>query len=95
MGLGFRPGPDFHVLDTLGIRMPRCEDHSKTRKDRASAFEARLSSLDDASCTEPGGGSRELLRYDGEEPLELSPGDGVLVPVMRSKGSPQRDPCPR
>ena len=86
MGLGFRPGPDFHVLDTLGIRMPRCEDHSRTRKDRAYAFEARLSCLDDASCTEPGGGSRELLRYDGEEPLELSPGDGVLVPVVREAG---------
>ena len=33
MGLGFRPGPDCHVLDTLGIKMPRCEDLSRTRKD--------------------------------------------------------------
>ena len=31
MGLGFRPGPDFHVLDTLGIRMPRCEDHTRSQ----------------------------------------------------------------
>ena len=25
-GLGFRPGPDGHILDTLGIKMPRCEE---------------------------------------------------------------------
>ena len=45
MGLGFRPGPDFHVLDTLKGRMPRCEDNTRTRKDRAYPFEAWLSSL--------------------------------------------------
>ena len=47
MGLGFRPGPETHVLDTLGVQIPRCEDLTRTRKDRAYAFEARLSSLDD------------------------------------------------
>ena len=81
MGLGFRPG--HHILDTLSIRIPRCEDYTRVRKDRAYAFEARLSSLDGAGCFEPGGTDRELLRYSGAEPLELAPGDGVLVPVER------------
>ena len=45
MGLGFRPGPEHHILDTLSIRIPRCEDYTRVRKDRAYAFEARLSSL--------------------------------------------------
>ena len=27
MGLGFRPGPEHHILDTLSIRIPRCEDY--------------------------------------------------------------------
>ena len=56
---------------------------TRFRKDRAYAFEARLSSLDGAGCSEPGGTDRELLRYSGAEPLELAPGDGVLVPVER------------
>ena len=56
---------------------------ASVRKDRAYAFEARLSSLDGAGCFEPGGTDRELLRYSGAEPLELAPGDGVLVPVER------------
>ena len=34
-------------------------------------------------CFEPGGAARELLRYAGAEPLELAPGDRVLVPVKR------------
>ena len=55
----------------------------RVRKDRAYAFEARLSSLHGAGCSEPGGTDRELLRYSGAEPLELAPGDGVLVPVER------------
>ena len=83
MGLGFRPGLEHHILDTLSIRIPRCEDYTRVRKDRASAFEARLSSLDGAGCFEPGGTDRELLRHSGAEPLELAPGDGVLVPVER------------
>ena len=69
MGLGFRPGPEHHILDTLSIRIPRCEDYTRVRKDRAYAFEARLSSLDGAGCSEPGGTDRELLRYSGAEPL--------------------------
>ena len=73
MGLGFRPGPEHHILDTLSIRIPRCEDYTRVRKDRAYAFEARLSSLDGAGCSEPGGTDRELLNYSGAEPLELVP----------------------
>ena len=34
-GVGFCPALDYHMLDTLGVRLPRCEDHSCTRKDRA------------------------------------------------------------
>ena len=30
MGLGFRPGPETHVLDTLGVQIPRCEDLTRT-----------------------------------------------------------------
>ena len=28
MGLGFRPGPEHHILDTLSIRIARCEDYT-------------------------------------------------------------------
>ena len=79
MGLGFKPGPEHHILDTLSIRIPPCEDYTRVRKDRAYAFEARLFCLDGAGCSEPGGADRELLRYSGAEPLELA----VLVPVER------------
>ena len=85
MGLGFRPGPETHVLDTLGVQIPRCEDLTRTRKDRAYAFEARLSSLDDSTSREPGGEDREFLRFDGDESLHLGLGDGVLVPVWRRR----------
>ena len=89
MGLGFRPGPEHHILDTLSIRIPRCEDYTRVRKDRAYAFEARLSSLDGAGCFEPGGTDRELLRYSGAEPLELAPGDPASVfPVDCEHRSP-------
>ena len=60
MGLGFRPGPETHVLDTLAVQIPRCEDLTRTRKDRAYAFEARLSSLDDSTSREPGEEDRAL-----------------------------------
>ena len=53
MGLGFRPGPEHHILDTLSIRIPRCEDYTRVRKDRAYAFEARLSSLDGDGLRRP------------------------------------------
>ena len=55
------------------IRIPRCEDYTRVRKDRAYAFEARLSSLDGAGCFEPGGADRELLRYSRAASLETAP----------------------
>ena len=83
MGFGFRPGPDCHVLDTLGIKMPRCEDLSRTRKDKAYPFTSVVSSLDDEFCCEPGDEKRQLLLYDGEDVLAVEAGEGVLVPVKR------------
>lgn len=63
LGLGFRPGPDCHIFDTLGVKTPRCEDLSRTRKDRAYPFTSMLSSVDDRRCAEPGDSSRQLLLY--------------------------------
>ena len=82
-GLGFRPGPDCHVLDTLGIKMPRCEDLSRTRKDKAYPFTSVVSSVDDELCCEPGDWKRQLLLYDGNDVLSVEAGEGVLVPVKR------------
>ena len=59
-GLGFRPALDYHMLDTLGVKLPA--PHSRTRKDRAYAF-SRAS-----DCFEPGDGDSGLLRFDGSEP---------------------------
>ena len=96
MGLGFRPGPDAHVLDTLGIKVPRCEDSSHVRKDRAYPFVSVLSSLDGPDEAEPGGDDRHLLRYDGGEPVCLDPGDGALIPVQRASiVRPRTLPCVR
>ena len=55
-GLGFRPGPNAHIFDSLGVHMPRCEDLSAERKDRAYAFESVISSVDSglAGSSEPG-----------------------------------------
>ena len=80
-GLGFRPGPDCHILDSLGIQVPRCEDNTNARRDRAYPFVSVLSSVDGSGSCEPGGGDRQLLRYDAVEPAVVSPGDGLLVPV--------------
>ena len=83
MGLGFRPGPEHHILDTLSIRIPRCEDYTlASGRDRAYAFEARPAWTGLAAMSQ-GAPRRELLRYSGAEPLELAPGDGVLVSVER------------
>ena len=81
-GLGFRPGPGFHFLDTVGVKMPRCEDHSKGRHDRAYPFSV-ASSLDDHSALPRDGAPRDLLVAACGEPVELFPGDGVLIPVDR------------
>ena len=95
MGLGFRPGPETHVLDTLGVQIPRCEDLTQTRKDRAYAFKARLSSLDDPTSREPGGEDREFLRFDGEESLQLVPGMASLSPSGGMRRRPPTAPCPK
>ena len=81
-GLGFRPGPGFHFLDTVGVKMPRCEDHSEGRHDRAYPFSV-ASSLDDHSALPRDGAPRDLLVAACGEPVELFPGDGVLIPVDR------------
>ena len=80
------PFAAFSTQKTASVNQPSAVLGFRRAKDRAYAFEARLSSLDGAGCSEPGGTDRELLTYSGAtgaEPLELAPGDGVLVPVER------------
>ena len=80
-GLGFRPGPTTHMLDTLGIGMPRVE-HIVQRPDRAYVARSVISSLD--SCVWVAGEeAKEVLVLDSQEVLELGPDDGALVPVKR------------
>ena len=38
---------------------------------------------------EPDDSDRGLLTFDGQEPLSLQPGDGVLIPVKREEGGLQ------
>ena len=74
-GLGFKPEVNGHVLQSLGIMMPRVEDHSNVRPDRAYPFTSQVVGLFD----EPGpagedssGGAPEstsLLVYSGRTPL--------------------------
>ena len=80
-GLGFRPGPTAHMLDTLGIGMPRVE-HMVQRPDRAYVARSVVSSLD--SCVGVvNEEAKEVLVLDSPEVLELGPDDGALVPVKR------------
>ena len=80
-GVGFRPGPTTHMLDTLGIGMPRVE-HIVQRPDRAYVARSVISSLD--SCVWVAGEeAKEVLVLDSQEVLELGPDDGALVPVKR------------
>ena len=80
-GLGFRPGPTTHMLDTLGIGMPRVE-HIVQRPDRAYVARSVISSLD--SCVWVAGEeAKGVLVLDSQEVLELGPDDGALVPVKR------------
>ena len=37
-GLGFRRWLDYHMLDTLRVSLPRCEDYSRARKDGLCLF---------------------------------------------------------
>ena len=80
-GLGFRPGPTAHMLDTLGIGMPRVE-HMVQRPDRAYVARSVVSSLD--LCVGVINEEvKEVLVLDSPEVLELGPDDGALVPVKR------------
>ena len=85
-GLGFRPGPGAHILDSLGVQIPRCEDHSAERKDRAYVFESVVSAVESTlpGVSEPGSGKRALLVFSGDEDVHLSPGEGALIPVVRT-----------
>ena len=58
----------------LGVRLPRCEDYSRTRKDRAYAFSSSLSAVAGMDCFEPGDADCGLLTFDAPEPLSLQPG---------------------
>ena len=85
-GLGFRPGPKAHVLDSLGVQIPRCEDCSVDRKDRAYVLESVISAVESTltGVSEPCTGKRSLLVFAGDEEVHLAPGEGALVPVTRS-----------
>ena len=82
-GLGFRPGPQSHILDTLGVRIPRCEDSSVERKDRAYVLQSVISAFDATlqDADEPGSGRRAPVVFAGDEEVQLLPGEGALVPV--------------
>ena len=80
-GLGFRPGPTAHMLDTLGIGLPRLE-HIVPRTDRAYVARCVVSSVDSGVFLASEEAS-ELLVLDSREVLELGPDDGALVPVKR------------
>ena len=69
------------MLDTLGVKLRRCEDYTRTRKDRAYSFSSSLSAVESMDCFEPGDSDCGLLTFDGPEPLSLQPWDGVLIPV--------------
>ena len=87
-GLGFRPGPESHVFDTLGARIPRCEDASGERHDRAYVFQSVVSAVEEnlAEVNEPKTGQRASVVFAGSEDVQLFPGEGALVPV-EVKGS--------
>ncbi|CAK9056517.1 unnamed protein product, partial [Durusdinium trenchii] len=82
-GLGFRPGPMTHVLDSLGVHLPRCENLSAERKDRAYPFRSILSAVDQEAegHLEPETGPRAMVVYAGDEGATLLPGEGALLPV--------------
>ena len=83
-GLGFRPGPQAHILDTLGVQIPRCEDASSERKDRAYVFRSVVSGVEAGAedFCEPCTGRKAAVVFSGEESVQLLPGEGALVPVQ-------------
>ena len=82
MGLGFRPGPEHHVLDTLSIKIPRCEDFSRVRKDRPAPTVALLYSLAAALAVLP-------ATAGGETAGGGSGGNGVPPQRRTSEGELQ------
>jgi len=82
--LGFRPGPQAHILDTLGVQIPRCEDASSERKDRAYVFRSVVSGVEAGAedFCEPCTGRKAAVVFSGEESVQLLPGEGALVPVQ-------------
>ncbi|CAL1170400.1 unnamed protein product [Cladocopium goreaui] len=95
-GLGFRPGPQAHILDTLGVQIPRCEDASSERKDRAYVFRSVVSGVEAGAedFCEPCTGRKAAVVFSGEEPVQLLPGEGALVPVqVQGKWIPEASEC--
>ena len=95
-GLGFRPGPMTHVLDSLGVHLPRCENFSAERKDRAYPFRSVLSAVDQEAegHLEPETGPRAMVVYAGEEGATLLPGEGALLPVrIAGNWTPEVSSC--
>ncbi|CAK9039750.1 unnamed protein product [Durusdinium trenchii] len=93
---GFRPGPMTHVLDSLGVHLPRCENFSAERKDRAYPFRSILSAVDQEAegHLEPETGPRAMVVYAGDEGATLLPGEGALLPVrIAGSWTPEVSSC--
>ena len=68
--------------------MVRCEDFRRNRKDRAFPFVSTLSSVDGFNSKESGGMDHQLLRFNGEELIQICRDEGVLVPMARDSCTP-------
>jgi len=93
-GLGFKPEVHGHVLQTLGISMPRVEDNSALRRDKAYPFVSKVvgmfddehltaTTVDSLDSTVGGSPCSSLLVYDGEDDVTLETDDVVWIPVTR------------
>ena len=87
-GLGFRPLAHAHCLEAIGILMPRCEDCSEERPDKAYAF--RNVPIEEVDVYEEGdGGTGSTLprwraaRHSRPLPVPLTEGQ----PVMQAASS--------
>ena len=95
-GLGFRPGPEAHILDTLGVQIPRCEDASSERKDRAYVLRSVVSGVETGAedFCEPCTGRKATVVFSDKEAVQLLPGEGALVPVrVQGKWIPESSEC--
>jgi len=85
-GLGFRPGPNSHVFDSLGIVCPRVENTNCPRRDRAYPFVSTVVCGVDSFVAAEEHEAKEpetLLVLSGGEPVSLADGDGAWLPVER------------